>query len=455
MTGLQSHFLLNFSHDFLFYQPLVNILKFLEDKKIVKWIDFGNSRYNDVPFFYHVDITPSYEPGFTDGEMVEKTLGHGFGKNAEEVFSKAIGEVLERYFLTIYRKKDLIRSSSGALKNKKISAIDLSLLDGFLESQKRNNRLRFNEQSIFYWGQAKRVLTGAPIYLPAQFLFWNYIREESEPFLCEGNTNGGGGFFTKEGAILSGLYELIQRDSFFIYWLNGLVPELIDPKTVPGEDFQKLLCESERYGFEVYCLNLACDTGVPTFAVVVSDPSGKGPRFCLGGGCQANPAAALRRALEEAWSVYFWMMPQAPCPVLGKDYIAFQKKIGQNERLRLWSNPEMADRFKFFLSGQKKAFKDITFKYPESFVSQSAELEFLVKRIESNGPGYEVYYYMPDHPVLSDLGYYSAQVIVPELIPLYLTEFNAPLGKKRLKKVPEKLGLKARAAFNPWPHPFP
>lgn len=454
ISGYPSRLLVNIKDDYQF-QRLHDVLELLKTKKIIKWSIFGDTRYNDAPFFHRLDIIPDYEKGVTDGKELDKPLGHGFGKNTEVIFSKAIGEILERYFLTIYRKKNLLRSSSSALKNKKLQALDLNLLAGFSEKQKKSNlRLQFNEESIFYWEKTKRVSTDEITYLPAQTVYWNY-HNEFEPFLCEGNTNGAGGFFTKEGAILSGLYELIQRDSFLIYWLNKLTPRSIDPKTIPGEDFQNLLEESERYGFEIFCLDVTADTGVPAFVAIVSDPLGKSPRFSLGGGCQSNPAEALHRAFEEAWSVYYWMRPRPAFPVLSKDYQPFKEKIGQDERLRLWSNPEMADYFKFLVSGKKESFADINFDYPKEFASQKEELDFLTKRVESLGPGYEVYYHQPRYSILSEVGYCSVQVVVPQFIPLFLNETNAPLGSRRLKETPSKLGFKTAEEFNPFPHPFP
>jgi ribosomal protein S12 methylthiotransferase accessory factor len=358
--------------------------------------------------------------------------------------------------LTLYRKKDFLRGSPDDLKNKKIPALDLNLLVGFSEEQKKDNpKLRFNGESVFCWEKAKRFSTGETIYLPAQTIYWTY-QNDYEPLLGETNTNGAGGWFTEEGAILSGIYEIIQRDSFLIYWLNELTPKTVDPETVPDEDFQSLLAESKRYGFEIYCLNITADTGVPAFAVVISDSSGKGPRFCLGAGCQANPARALHRALEEAWSVYYWIRPLPPFSALDESYQPFkEKRIKQDERLRLWANPEMADRFKFLISGKKESFADIDFNYPKEFASQKEELDFLVKRIEKLGSGYEVYYFLPQHSVLSEIGYYSAQVIIPRFMPLYIFEIDIPLNSPRLKEVPPKLGLKAAKNINPLPHPFP
>ena len=455
LCGTPSYFLLNRPDDF-FDHPWQEIFRMLLSKNLIDDFFPVNMRYNDCPFFYRIDLVPHYESGSTDGKKMESAFGHGFDKNAETAFLKAIGEFFERYFLTLYHRKDLLRSSQKALQKKKNLVADLNLFAGFSDEQKKLfPRRQFNEDSIFYWGKAKRWSTGETVYLPAQFLYWNYTRGEGEPSLCEGNTNGAGGFSTQEGAILAGLYELIQRDSFLIYWLNRLTPRLIDPHTIPNEDFKNLLEESERYGFKIYCLNITTDIKVPSFAVIISDSSGIGPRFCLGAGCQADPLKALYRALQEAWSVYYWMRYRPPYPALDRNFEPFQEKIRQDERLRLWSNPEMARHLEFFISGKRESFAEISFDYPEKFESSKKELDFLVNRLENMGPGYEVYYYQASHQILSQVGYYAVQVIVPQLLSLYLAEFNAPLGSSRIKKVPEKMGFSPSQEINPLPHLFP
>ena len=452
--GYPSYLMMDNSDDFS-YPHLKKIFQSLQNNNFIKWFSFRNVRFNDAPFFYMVDLAPSYPQGISDGKSKDSPIGHGFGKDSEEVFSKAIGEFLERYFLTLYHRKNLIRGSAKSFK-KGVRMLDLRHLAGFSDKQKQPNpRIQFDEESFFYWEKAKRWLTGETVYLPAQLIYWNYNQEELEPFLCEGNTSGAGGFFSLEKAIMVGLYELVQRDSFLIHWLNLLTPKKINPKTIPHNGFQDLLRESERYGFEIHCLNLTADTGIPVFAVVISDPSGENPRFCLGAGCQSDPCEALYRAFEEAWSVYYWIRPRPPYPALDESYRPFKEGIDQDKRLRLWANPEMARHFEFFISGKEESFTEIHFEYPKNFNSDKKELDFLVKKIEQCGHGYEVYYFQAKHPFLSDVGFYSVQVVVPQFVPLYLFEYDAPLGSSRLKGVPEKLGFKPRKEWNPLPHPFP
>src|SRR3989344_1598553 len=431
-------------------------LGFLETQGVISGVRLDRPRYNDAPAFTELDIIPAYPLWTTDGRVLDKAFGHGFGKDVTAVFSKAIGEFLERYFLTLYRKKNLIRASSNSLARKGRSFLDPRLLSVPSEKQAElYPEQRWNEESVLSWEKAERVSTGDGEYVPAQLVYWNFILDNEEPRLAEFNTNGAGGMFTKEGAILSGLYELIQRDAFLIYWLNCIAPQRVDPETVPNDAFRSLYQESRRYGFAVYCLNITADTGVPSFVVAISDESGKSPRFSLGGGCQADPVKALHRALEEAWSAYYCVRPRPPYN-LPESYQPFSDRtIGQGERLRLWANPQMAENFLFFLAGAKKHFSEFSFNFPDSFSSEKEELKFLTKKVEDLGRGYEVYYYLVRHPILSRLGYCSARVIVPQLISLYLNETRAPFDAKRLREVPHKLGLEAAKELCPYPHPFP
>lgn len=434
------------------------IFEFLRNQGMADSIDLKNRRYNDTPAFSWLTIHGSHSPGITDGHENKKLYGTGFGKELHSACSRALGEYLERYFLTIYRRKDLLHDSLESLRKRGGVALDVTLIDGRLP-EKSGDKFKKNhdDNSMFFWAKGERVLTGEAAYIPAQLVFWNYSRPKDppEPFLQESNTNGCGGYFTKEGAILSGLYELIQRDAFLIFWLNQIAPPRIDPESVPDPVFQNLLAESRRYGFEVQCLNTTLDTTIPSFMVVLIDLSGKGPRFCLGGGCGSNPVLALRKTLEEAWGVYHTTRPLEILE-LPKDYQPFNSRyhIGQKERMRLWANPVTAKHGEFFISGPIKKFSEYEFSYPAEFSSQKEELSEAATRVESLGKGYEIYAYMAQSSVLSRLHYFSAAVSVPQLVPLYLCEHHAPLGSERIKSVPQKLGIKVSGRINPWPHSF-
>lgn len=429
-------------------EPLLNVIEFLKKNAIIKTLKFNYDRYNDAPMFYKFNLEPEYPPYCTDGREIRKGIGFGFWNDPVTALSKATGEFLERYFLLIYKKKELLNASIEQLKRKKIPHCDIYNLAGFSQEQKNRHPSRFwNEKSLFSWISATRVLNGEKIYLPAQLVFWNYQLDSqiNEPFLREANTNGCGGFYSREGAALSALYELIERDAFLIHWINSISPPRIDPSTIQDANFQSLLKQSLRYGFRIHCLYLTLDIPVPIFAVVIEDHSNIGPKFSLGASCKASPAKAALSAFTEAWSVYNSNRKRDGAFFLPDSYNSFSGPVvGRNERLLLWSNPNMAKHFLFFLAGDMKTANELAAMPHFSFNSVREELDYVTRSVEALGKGYEVYAHFPVHKILGNIGFYSARVVVPKLIPLYLTEINIPLGSDRIQSVP-----------NQWPHPFP
>jgi ribosomal protein S12 methylthiotransferase accessory factor len=437
-------------------KPFLKMLGYLKKQNIVSRFVLKNRRYNDAPHMYRLVIYPSYVDGTTDGHILNRNFGSSSDTDLTVVFSKAIGEFLERYFLTVYKRDRLVRASLEELHERKKPVLDLSALVTFSRAQQEENpHFRWDKDSVLYWDTVRRFGSNKEFLVPAQLIYWNYIRGEGEPCLQEPNTNGAGGMFTKEGAILSGLYELIQRDGFLIFWLNKLSPPQVDPETIDNDDFQILYQRLRRYGFKIFCVNITTDIGVPSFAVAVVDESGKGPRLALGAGCHAEPTKALSFGLKEAYSVYTWLRTQKPY-VLPTGYRPLaDRRLGRAGRLRFWADPSNTDHYGFFISGKKQALLKYSFGIPSAFSSEAEELNCLVKKVESAGYGYEVYYRYINHRLLSRLGYNVVKVLVPQLVPLYLNENRAPLAAPRLKNTAQKLGYNSPREFNPWPHPFP
>lgn len=430
------------------------ILGFLKKTDLIENVSVELRKYNDAPGFYFASIKHKAATVKTNGKKLNTAVAFSNGKNLETVLAKSMGEFLERIPLATYDYSDFIVASEERLAKKRIPFVKIDELSVFSDYQRGNfSAFKYDSRSVFAWEKCVKAATGEKILIPAQLIYWNYKRGR-EPVLRESNTNGMGGMTDKEGAILSALYEIIQRDAFLIFWLNKIAPPQINPDSVPGEEFKNILSESKKYGFKIFCLNTTFDTAIPSFAVVIMDEKNIYSTISVGGGCETDPAKALLQALQEAWAVYYWMRRVEPYSLL-PSYEPFRTRLNRAERLRLWANPEMADKFTFFLKGEEKQFSDIDFNYPAKFNSSTEELNFAVKRVENARDGCEVYYYLAKHFILSSTNYYSARVVVPQLVPLYLDERFVPLGLERLKDISKISGADISGGFNELPHPFP
>jgi ribosomal protein S12 methylthiotransferase accessory factor len=443
------------------WQPVIN---YLREKKLIDNVIFEPLYYDEPKLVRTItDVFGHDISSLTDGSLPKSGYTHGDSYDLEESISKVIGELLERFPLLIYREKDFIRSSVGDFEKKGKILLDIKRLAGFSEEQKTRTRIfQYNEENDFLWAEGRSLFSGRSVLMPAQLIYWNYITKHKnwqEPTLREVNTNGAAGHYTLAEAILSGLYELIQRDGFLIYWLNNQAPPRIDLSTIEYEPLKKLLQECERWNLEVHFFNVTSELNVPSCICAVFDHSGIGTKLSMGGGCGLVWEKMLFRSLIEATGVYHFRRKRTESGEkifsLKSDYEPFfDRSIGQFERLALWSDEKIFPHFQFFMRGEEQSVKELG-KKSIKFSSAEKELEYLTEKFRLLGKDYEIFYYQASHEVLKDLGYYSVKVIVPALIPLYLREIYAPLGAGRLKEVPEKLGFKPSEKWNPWPHPFP
>ncbi|MBI2035211.1 MAG: YcaO-like family protein [Candidatus Liptonbacteria bacterium] len=404
---------------------------------------------NDFPKFCAVFFPCGDSPGNYAG---------GCAGTAENAFSKAAGELLERQsFLLGSKKKNFLYASFAELSAKGKTCIDPTALSRFSGEQKNKNpNLVFDEHSTFTWVDGKNFITKESVFIPAQTVFWDYFHamRPKEPLLREPCTNGAGGFFTLEGAILSGLYELIERDAFLIYWLNSLTPQKINPRSISNPEVQHLLRKCDQYRLKIHIAKLVSDIPAPIFAVITENLSETGPLYAVGGSANLNPERAILSALYESLTVYASQTTKARY-MLPQNYEPFSDNaLSRDERVSLWQNQRMKGKMDFLLNGEEKDFGEMFLGSP-TYKNEGEELRCVVSAITKLRSGYDIYYYEAAEEYLKKVGYRVAKVIVPELVHLYLTESLANLENKRIVEVPQKIGLAAPKAMNPYPHPFP
>ena len=412
--------------------------------------------FNDEPKIYSLRLWAASIEGKTDGGT--EITGGGFSRGAslelEEALSKVIGEFLERYPLLLYRDSELLRASVQQLRTKRRHFADPFLLAGPSEEQRHKlpNR-QFDEQSIFQWARGRSLSKNCEALIPAQLIFWNYRLVPDEPFLQQPITNGAGGYFSHEGAILSGLYELIQRDAFFTFWFNKLAPPRVAPSSLQNPASRKIVRDAGRYRIRVEILDITSDLDIPAFVVALLDTSSEGPAVSVGGGCGPDPEAAILRALTEAMGIRHWLRVHGRYPTLPEPYEPFSTPLGQLGRVSLWGHPSMREKFNFFLQGPLVHLASRSFTNVPADPAQ--ELSRLNALFTNRGSQYEVFYYPAVHPLLQTLSYHSIRVVVPALLPLYLNETCAPQAPPRIREACRAMGYTPAETINTLPHPFP
>lgn len=413
------------------------------------------------------------------------SLLHGKGASYNsftEALSKAIGELVERYVLLAPFIHPQNKITRRMFNDKKISRALLEQTPRFFDWQRAYvpdaltaEILKSGEVDTahIHTVLGESLTTGRAAALPLQSVLWGGVKSTDNAFrkdsykISPRTTNGSGGGFSLSDATLSGLYELVERDSFFIFWLNRLTPRRInideeDPKKFTPRFFDVYRSFVDR-GFEVYFLDTTTDIRIPTVTSVLLSPLPDGKKsVTVSGKCHPDPARALALSFLEHVVVPNFLPKEVEKTEGDIERQPFaDNKIGKDSRNNLWRGGRITEKMDFFLSGTTISFADWASGFslpptdPDDMLSSS--LKEFARLEREHGKAYEVFRYKARHPILEDLGYHVVKVIVPALMPLYLNETLATLDCTRLREVPKKLGLAASPvdAYNPTPHPYP
>ena len=422
--------------------------------------------YHDLPKLFLVSLEWNLENMKSDGSVPKHNiLGHAARLDFEDALSRALGEFAERLPFLLYRDSDFKKASAESLEKQGIAHLSPLKMTAYSDKQRtRDTLLDIQNSDEFLWTWGKSISGNRKMLVPAQLAYWTYHtyhRSWQEKRIGESNTNGMASGRTYAEASVSGIYELVQRDGFLIFWLNRIAPPSIDVSSgITHPELKHLLARCTRYHIEVHFLNTTTELGISSCACVLVDSSGLGPKVSIGAGSGPKWEDVLYSALCEALATQIWMREYKD---RGGSYDELHdpradtkrtRSFDLDARVRLWANPDMFRHFSFFLGGSRTALSSLEDLF-EDEKKDEEEFLLLVEMLRKQGEDYLPIVCEGKHEALRMLGAHSVKVIIPALVPMYLHERYAGWGKERIREVPEKLGYKPADALNPFPHPFP
>jgi hypothetical protein len=272
-------------------------------------------------------------------------------------------------------------------------------------------------------------------------------------------------------AIASAWLELVERDSFFVYWLNTLAPSHIDTdeyveslkvksnRTVAESDLLRLLDLLSKYKIKLHLLDTTTDIGVPAVCSVVEilNPTTNQKEYAIGASAGYNPAQQIVSATNEAIVVLRSIYGRA-LDILPSDYEPFSDPtLNIHKRINLYRTEENNNKFIFFLSSPKKIsvrdwVGDIVLPNHDAVVGHLIKI---FKEKSKKDKAFNVFVHKFTNDALKELSYHVVRVMCDGLYPIYLIERNGNPHHPRLKQFASFLGKEKEAVLNIWPHPFP
>lgn len=267
---------------------------------------YKNPRYNDEPQFFQYSAIIRKTSLSSNIKEDEEGLAGGTAVSKEKAIMKALGEGLERYCLAVFRRDGFIQTSIRQLKG---NYLDPASVINFSKNQLKDkalNAFRFYEDAKLSWVRGYSMTQKKPIFVPAQLVYVPYHAHD-EPIIRLPITTGAACGSSLEEALLRGISEIIERDSFMIFYLNKLAPTRLDLSGSKNTFLTNILNTYKRYNLDLYVFDISTDLPLTSIMVIIIDRSGIGPAVSVGLKCSVSSVAAVVGAIEEAQQIRPWI----------------------------------------------------------------------------------------------------------------------------------------------------
>jgi ribosomal protein S12 methylthiotransferase accessory factor len=336
----------------------------------------------------------------------------GVASDWDTAFMKALGESYERYAAGVYREAEFETLDADSVKD----AVGPAAFVGPETDAEGGDRS---------WLPAEHLGTGETHHLPAETVVYPPPTQSVRPAVTTGLGLGS----TERDALLSGLYEVVERDAAMLAWYSTFDPlEIVVGETEPFDTLRRR-ARSER--LDVTPLLLTQDVDVPVVAVAVERETW--PKFALGSAADLDPAAAAAGALEEA--LQNWMELRG----MGREEAAdADGAIGHYA-----GRPDAAASL---TDAETRVPLDSV--GPDDPPTGTAALSTLVERVTD--AGLDPYATRLTTRDIEAMGFEAVRVVCPSAQPLF---FDESYFGERAERVPDDMGFEAR--LDRAHHPFP
>jgi ribosomal protein S12 methylthiotransferase accessory factor len=365
----------------------------------------------------------------------------------------AVGEAVERYCSSLYDTNEFTLATYQELGSDAVKPAGFGLFSPSQYTKEYFPYSPFKETTKIAWVEAYSLVHNKPLFVPACFTYMPYVPHPQETRIRDSNTTGQAAGSSLEEAILSGIYEVVERDAFTIMWLNRMSLPPVDLSSAKNEYTVRLLNSISSSNLKLTVNYITMDIEIPIFFAVLEDVSGGKPVAAVGAAADLNPESALLQTVEEVIQTRRWakqLVEQRPYPF--EDF----SEIKQFEDHVIFYAQQERKKALDFIDNSKEPVKlpEIPDRSSENVLEN---ILTCVKLISDKGM--DVIVREITTTDILDAGFNVARVIVPGMV-LVNGHFSFRyLGEKRLYDVPKLTGYRDKKPeeedFNKYPHPFP
>jgi len=319
---------------------------------------------------------------------------------------------------------------------------------------------RFDPDLPIDWVWAYSVARRDRVLVPERSAFWG-PRHDGEISFTYDTSNGCALGNSVEEAMLHGLREVAERDSFLLTWYRRLALPEVDLDGVGGR-LGELLRRSRLFtGFDIRCFLSTMEYAMPSFWLTAENRGGAGPAVLAGSGAHPDPAQAIAGGLYElvgtilaARHGYRRQRPDALRMLADPTLMRRMEHHSQVGAL-----PEARPRFAFLLDDDHRRIRldDVPATVRSGADDLRADLATTLAGVLD--AGLDVLVVDQSMPELRRNGLHCVRVLVPGLVPMTFGHRNR--RTRDLPRLTDGTALPYAAGLDPdeevgcVPHPFP
>ncbi len=310
------------------------------------------------------------------------------------------------------------------------------------------------------WGWSLR--DQRPVLVPEIIAYYHAPGGLANRFVQE-SSNGCASGGSPAEAVYFGLMEVIERDAFLLAWYGRAPLTEIDATASRNPATRTMIDRLAMYGYRARFFDTRITFPVPVVTAVAERVDGGTGRLCFGAGAGLDPEAALAAGLCEIATDAVnlrsrTVREQARLRAMAADFS--QMRVLHDHPL-VYGLPEMAGHADFLLRGDRGPATTparIAAECLEPTLDLREDTERCVEAVTA--AGFDVIVVDQTMPEQRDLGFHTAAVIVPGLLPIdFGWSRQRALTMPRMRTALREAGLVAAdlgpGDLNPAPHPFP
>lgn len=233
--------------------------------------------------------------------------GGGKGYSLFGMFASTLGELVERVLgaLEYMGKIDrLVYGTYRQLTQQGYSCLGPKDLPLFAPEQYQDPDMLFEpftEDTLVGWIEGRRLLSGEPVWMPAQLVLLFYVRRDDEIPIGFSTSGGLASHINRQEALYHGITELFERDGVNLRWYCKIPLDIIDfDRPVNSIELRRLFASSRGLPDQrVYYYHNLDIPDVPVVTVIEFDERVTRYRYYSGGGVDLSIDMAILSALSE------------------------------------------------------------------------------------------------------------------------------------------------------------